>query len=145
MIELEEIFSIKKIDDNIMKSILNLINENFDCSEKKIEEILTNSNNYFIIIKEKYNENVLSVIIYNIISSLSSIKYLDISNFIIKNNEAFPFVANYAISRIEEIAKMENCQIISIKLLTKNISYQRLFAENKFNLNHFIFEKILLK
>ncbi len=143
MLQIEEISSQYYFSDSAISSILELINEEFPCNKSNITSKLIN-NDYcsFLVVNKKKGE-VCGIITYNIISNLSSIKNLDIYNFLIKNNSESQQTAQHAISWLETIAMKKNCQLVTVKLTTKNIFLQKIFAMHKFNLNQFTFEKKL--
>jgi hypothetical protein len=143
MLQIAEISSQYYLSDDTVSSAYELLKDNFDCEKENVKNKL-NSNSYkvFLVINNQ-NQEVCAIISYNIINHLSSTKYLEIYNFLIKNSEDSQSFTELAISKLESIAKKNNCQIISAKLATKNNILQKIFALHKFNLNQFSFEKSL--
>jgi len=144
MLQIAEISSQHYLSDATISSAYELMKDYFDCEKENVKNKL-NSNSYkvFLVINNQ-NQEVCAIISYNIINNLSSTKYLDIYNFLIKNNHNSQNFIEIAISKLDSIAKKNNCQIISGKLATKDNILQKFFALHKFNLNHFAFEKICL-
>jgi hypothetical protein len=143
MLQIAEISSQYYLSDDIVSSAYELMKDHLYCDKESVKNKL-NSNFYkvFLVINNQ-NQEVCAIICYNIINNLSSTKYLDIYNFIIKNNNESQNFTQIAISRLESIAKQNHCHIISAKLATKNTILQKTFALHKFNLNQFAFEKSL--
>jgi hypothetical protein len=141
MLKISEITSQFYFSDYTTKSLLELLNQEFKCDINSLNEKLINSEYQVFIVTNTQNSEVCGIVAYNIINSLSSLKYLEIYNFIIKNNSNSQNYAQLAISSIEDIAKKNKCESISVKLTTKNVFLQKIFALQKYNLDQFTFEK----
>jgi hypothetical protein len=141
MLKISEITSQFYFSDYTTKSLLELLNQEFKCDINSLNEKLITSEYQVFIVTNTQNSEVCGIVAYNIINSLSSLKYLEIYNFIIKNNSNSQNYAQLAISSIEDIAKKNKCESIAVKLTTKNVFLQKIFALQKYNLDQFTFEK----
>jgi hypothetical protein len=141
MLKISEITSQFYFSDYTTKSLLELLNQEFKCDINSLNEKLITSEYQVFIVINTQNSEVCGIVAYNIINSLSSLKYLEIYNFIIKNNSDSQNYAQLAISSIEDIAKKNKCESIAVKLTTKNVFLQKIFALQKYNLDQFTFEK----
>ncbi len=143
MLKISEITSQYYFSDYTTESLLELLNQEFKCDINSLNKKLINSEYQVFIVINTQNSEVCGIVAYNIINSLSSLKYLEIYNFIIKNNSNSQNYAQLAISSIEDIAKKNKCESIAVKLTTKNVFLQKIFALQKYNLDQFTFEKKL--
>jgi len=144
MLKIIEITSQYYFSDYTTKSLLELLNQEFKCDIKSLDKkLLNNDYKVFLVINNQNNE-VYGIVAYNIINNLSSIKHLEIYNFIVKNNEISQECSQLAISIIEDLAKKNKCESISVKLTTKNVFLQKIFSLKKFNLDQFTFEKKII-
>jgi hypothetical protein len=143
MLKISEITSQFYFSDYTTKSLLELLNQEFKCDINSLNKKLINSEYQVFIVINTQNSEVCGIVAYNIINNLSSLKYLEIYNFIIKNNSNSQNYAQLAISSIEDIAKKNKCESIAVRLTTKNVFLQKIFALQKYNLDQFTFEKKL--